>query len=266
MDVLNGCGRQCDTCLAASVLPSRMFSFSSLEKLFSDKKFIRMLQPSLRIGSSGDIQDHPDCADIVKMIVELAPIQTIKIVTNYRPNDEGKLDKLIKMAGKNKEKVQLCISLPFNKTDAVNERFDKYIKGRSGNFTIRDVRHTNNLFMLGRVLSEKLNAGRQPKEHRVYEKDESLYRQRGFVKIYFNPDALWLMVYTTLHESRTGKVSTPITPENLKILSNLPWHPDFPTPRNWPGGTGNRSYDEALELLKKDKNSGKKYKRLDIVK
>ena len=53
VDILNGCGHHCDTCLADAALPNRMFSFESIQRIFSDERFINMLQPdSLRFGSS----------------------------------------------------------------------------------------------------------------------------------------------------------------------------------------------------------------------
>jgi hypothetical protein len=71
IDVLNGCGHQCDVCLADSALPSKIFSYDSLERLFSNKDFLRMLQPdSLRFGSSGDVADHPRAGEIIAMVLE----------------------------------------------------------------------------------------------------------------------------------------------------------------------------------------------------
>jgi len=301
IDVLNGCGHHCDVCLADAAFPSRMFSFESLKKLFSDKRFQDMLQPdSIRFGSSGDILDHPRGVEIVKMVLEATKslheksIQEgkkgykIKIFTNYRPNLEDQLDELIEIAKANPDRFRLTISLPFNKKDTVNAKFMDYVEARPELFAgvtergeddllreapgtllknvgIQDVRHPRLLFMVGRVMSKAANAGRVP-EWDVVEGDRELsFRDRGFVKTFLNPDALWLMVYATPYESNSARVFTPLNKSNLEAFSHLPFHPDFPVPPNWPGKGEERSWQEAQVMKAEVEASGKKQKVLTVV-
>jgi hypothetical protein len=153
----------------------------------------------------------------------------------------------------------MVISLPFNRKDTVNQRFESYVKSRPDifgeyiigedglvqdvetipqNIGIQDVRHPRVLFMSGRVLDSKTNNGRV-KDFDFVERDrDSDFQTRGFTKVYLNPDALWLNVYTTAYESHTDRLFTPITKENIEVLSKTPYHPDFPLPPNWSGGQG----------------------------
>ncbi len=305
IDVLNGCGHRCDTCLVDSALPSRMFSYDSLKRLFSDDKFIQMLQPdSIRFGSSGDILDHPQGLDIIRMALEKtatldAKRQTesggkeryqIKVFTNYRPRTESQLDELIALAKQYPERIRLTISLPFNKNDAVNKKFTEYVRARPGifkdssqvgedglldigvgstqfrNVGVQDVRHPRLLFMIGRVLSKEANAGRVAEWDMVEGDRETSFRDRGLVKTYLNADALWLMIYATPYESHTSRVFTPITTQNISILSKLPYHQDFPTPPNWPGGKGQKKPWQVAQRLKAEaEGSGKPKKAYTVV-
>lgn len=287
-DAFNGCGHHCDTCLAGAVHSSRMFSFDSLERLFNDKRFTAMLQPdSFRFGSAGDISDHPQCVEIVEMALKATQAlddnlvaegggkrYQIKVYTNYRPNTQEKLEGLIELAKRYPKRIDLTISLPFNKIDSVNIMFTNFVSkmpevfghkykiGEDGllnvgtgettmeNVIIHDIRHTPFLFMVGRVLSKEANAGRVPKWDMVEGNRVASFANRGLVKTYLNPDALWLMVYTTLIESHTCRAYTPITPDNLAAISHLPYHPDFPTPPNWPGGKGQQKPSDVAEKLK----------------
>ncbi len=288
MDILNGCGRQCDTCLAAAAIPSRMFTTESLERLFAEPKFISMLQPKLRIGSAGDIQDHPDAVKITQMILGAIGDKKIKIITNYRPNDEEKLLGLVDLALKYPEKFDLGISLPFNRTDVINKKFYEFIQGykevfddldytpdlfgneqkerKIMNIHVFDVNKSSEIFNIGRVLSHEAS-GHRMNSSRVRELNNAahIYSQRGFVKVQLNPDSLWLMVYTTTKESHTTRLYTPITNENIKLLSQLPWHPDFTTPPNWIGGKGVRNRDKALEEVEHDEQNKIPDKPLDII-
>ena len=302
-DILNGCGHHCDTCLADASFPTKMFSLESMQKLFSDERFINMLQKdSLRFGSSGDILDHPQAIDIVKTALQgTVPLDKkrvreegkrhkIRIFTNYRPNTEKQIDELIELARQNPERIDLCLSLPFNKKDEVNIKFQDFVKARPQffgekletledgmlsvpwgnekleNVTIQDVRHPRLLFMVGRVLSKEANAGRV-KDYDMVEADrDTSFRDRGLVKTYLNPDALWLMIYTTPYESHTGRVFTPITPSNLEAFSHLPYHYDFSTPPNWPGGKGEeRDWQSAGKLKKQAEMSDKQKKSIVVV-
>ena len=70
IDVFNGCNSYCDTCLADTGYPSSMFSLTSLEKLFSNSHFLQSLAPdSLRIGSAGDVLNHPQAIEIVTLVL-----------------------------------------------------------------------------------------------------------------------------------------------------------------------------------------------------
>lgn len=302
LDVLNGCGNHCDTCLADAALPSRMFSFDSLSRLFADGRFLAMLQPdSIRIGSAGDLTDHPQGAKIAEMVLEATArineeyrnimngTHKVKVFVNYRTHHEERLDQLIDLAKKYTERLRLTISLPFNKTDVVNSKFMDFIKqrndlfgnrnvtGKDGllkvaeqtnitNVGIQDVRHPRLLFKLGRIVSEKVNAGRIAEYDMVDGDREKSFAERGLVKTFLNPDALWLMIYATPYESHTTRVFTPLTNDNLEAFSHTSWHFDFPKPPNWPGHTDQRDWREAQALKKQQEASGKQMKPYTIVK
>lgn len=302
MDVGNGCGNHCDTCYIDSQYISRIFGYGSLERLFYDERFLEMLQPdSLRIGSSGDIVDHQSPAAVVGMILQATqPLEdkrqvdgnhhTIKVFTNYRPIHSEKLDSLIELAMQHQDRLRLTISLPFNRTDTVNRKFTEYVQSRgdffregyeidesgllvpsslrttASNFGVQDVRQTYWLFTCGRVLSDALRKGRVEQSNVRKLDDPETASNRGLVKTYLNPDGLWLMVYTTSHESHTHRAFTPITADNLSDLSQLPYHPDFTTPPNWPGSAGKtKSKDEAELLCAVMKHSGRKSMPRTIV-
>ncbi len=263
MDVLNGCGHQCDTCLADAALPSRQFSFASLEQLFSNNRFLKMLQPdSLRFGSSGDILDHPQGVEIVEMAIEKTHglnelrlrredrTHLIKVFTNYRPNLETQLNRLLNLTKRYPDRLVLYVSLPLNRTDTVNDKFSKFAVVQKdffrkdsfgwhglGNLRVIDVRHPQVLAEQGRMLAPEVMRAKNLAHHLSDIKFVN-FKYRGLVKTYFNPDALWLMIYATAFESYTNRTFTPITPENINVLSQLPYHPDFPTPPHWTGGKG----------------------------
>ena len=303
LDVLNGCGNHCDTCFADASFPTKMFSLESIKKLFSDTRFIRMLQPdSLRFGSSGDILDHPQAIEIIKTALDETIYldeqwvhkrrerHKIKIFTNYRPDREKQIDELVELACQNPERIDLCLSLPFNKKDTVNIKFEEFVKAKPEifgdefethedgmiyvpwgkikpeNVTIQVLRHPRILFMVGRVLSKEANADRV-KDYDMVEADRDIaFANRGLVKTYLNPDALWLMIYATPYEAHTGRVFTPITPSNIQVLSSLPYHPDFPTPPNWPGGKGKvRDRQEAATLKRQAEINNREKKPLVVV-
>lgn len=198
----------------------------------------------------------------------------VTVFTNYRPNNEVELNKLLDLAIKNQHRLAVVISLPLNKTDTVNNRFIEYVKTRPDmffkpkgfdvearfkNIHIQDVRHETLIFTTGRRLSHpmlmaKKNIGC------VVETDRELdYRHRGFVEVYFNPDALWLMAYSTIHESHTVRSYTPLNPTNLEVFSLLPYHPNNLVPPNWPGKTRpERSYEIANRIKKTDRTPKKR--------
>lgn len=294
MDVANGCGRHCGTCLADSQLPSKIVDFQSYLKLLSDDRYISMLQPdSFRFGSSGDILDHPFGPEIVKATIEATanlhekrvkenPDQKhkISVFSNYLPKNEEKLDELIEIAINNPDRMRLCISLPFNKTDVINRKFVDYVLKRPDifgnvhrydqyglietgwgstlvkNVNIQDVRHPYLLFRMGRNLAPEVNAGRVSHYDIVSEDRELAFSDKGLVKLYLNPDALWLMGYVTPVESHTNRVYTPVNSKNVYSISHLPYHPDFPTPPNWPGGSG---VEKSIDVADKMKKQAKRY-------
>ena len=276
LDVLNGCAHQCDQCLVDAALPTKMFSVDSLEQLFEDARFVAMLQPdSLRLGSTGDLLNHPDAERIIRLILEAtsglaekrrgldySQRYKIRIITNYRKHHEQQLDKLIQLVLEFPSRISLCFSTPLNRTDVVNSQFQDFVLDRptifGSNFSysdnglinfgfgvtphrdimIQDVRHSTNLSLGGRSLPLS-EVQRIHPECGVILADRFLNHQhRGHVKVYLNPDAFWLHVYGTMQESHTTRVYTPLKPENIDVLCKLGFHPDFPTPPNWPGGKG----------------------------
>lgn len=291
MDLLNGCGHQCDTCVADAVVPSNIFSYESLNRLWSMPEFIAMLQPdSFRYGSSGDLLDHPQGPEIARLTLEATadfpefvyryPRRTVvkphgvKVMTNYRPNLEAQLDKLLQLCLEYPERFNLTISIPLNLTDEISRRFDAYIAARADifgqgywfgedglnhyvmsngieNVSFMDIRHPRLLFMIGRTINEE-QLEKKVERYDWVEGDRALgYRNRGLVKTYLNADGLWLMIYGTMMETHTTRIFTPLTPENVKYFSYLPYHHDFPTPPNWPGGSGKEKDHLEGERMKK---------------
>jgi hypothetical protein len=363
MDIANGCGQQCDTCFTDAVYPSSLFSLDSLDRLFATPEFLRMLQPSFRVGSTGDIVDHPQTVDIAQMIVERTASLgiAVKIWTNYRKLHEEKLVRLIELANRIDGRLRIIISLPNNRVDTVSKQFrqfaakhaallqwephklrnpfrflttfahthpeilesvtpvlraefveymmqsveendisswqDKpytkadietlvsgqieflptYIKERGGIEKYKadvaqmvkeddyarelhpgrinnphvsadqDVRSIVPLYAFGRMLPERIlfERGQLHKETKVSQMIREVdFESRGLCKTLFNPDALWLHLYATPVESHTCRVYTPITTQNLAVLSRIPFHPDFPAPPHWPGGRGKRQSKE----------------------
>jgi hypothetical protein len=160
-DLLNGCLNQCDTCMADTSIPNKIFSFSSLTKLFEDKNFMEMLQPNhFRLGNHGDILNHPQALDIAEMILKKTQVLHRKSIFadnkwhmrgfdrnpafvlyfNYRPQVEDKIDKLIDLAQKNEEtqRMAICISLPLNVDDVFIRKFIDYAKDRKEIFNVTD--------------------------------------------------------------------------------------------------------------------------------
>ncbi len=277
IDVFNGCRHVCDTCLADALPPTKMFTLHSLEALFSDPRFINMLQKdSLRFGSSGDLLNHPQAITIATLALEATQSlhqerlkQTedkkghrLKIMTNYRLNNELEIDKLIELGEANPDRLRITISLPLNRKDTVNHQFSSFVINRPHLFDpkklkydkdglidltswysknrilgIQDVRHPFLLFNIGRTLPDEVRR-EKVSDGKLAENDSRLEEQSGLVKTYLNPEALWLQMYVDRQHSHTTRLFTPFTSENVNALSHLPFHPDFTTPPNWPGGGG----------------------------
>lgn len=302
MDFANGCGRQCGTCLADSCLPSKTFDVDSYLSLLSDKRFIARLQPdSLRIGSSGDIQDLPFAPEIILATIlateELDYARKkqnpdhrhfLHVLTSYTPRDEASLDQLIDIAKKYPHRIVLCISLPYNTSDILSRKFVQYVKDRPdvfrqnfdcdryGNYDpswnaaiqegihVQDVRHFPMLFGEGRTLDPNLYLRRSNTVLAPQDRD-SAYISRGMAKVYLNPEGLWLMGYVTPEESHTNRVFTLINEKNIDSLCHLPYHPDFPTPPNWPGGSGKTIDKLTVQVIRKHADR-KKFHPFRIVK
>lgn len=385
MDIGVGCGRHCGQCLTDSSHIYSLFSFESLDTLFDDPQFQNMLrgQESLRIGSAGDISDHPRAVDIVRMMIEKTAgldrermdrdqsHYKIKIFTNYRPTDEGKILGLIGLAEKYPERFDMVISLPVNSTDTVNikfkqfilkhkdrfpklvnqtlhpnylmvftakhpellndqitptlrQEFRQYLKGKIDEFQCRqldgteydekkidtmiddhmdillrsiqspqkdalidflnrlrkeinyweemitscllldnvdvqDVRGYPQVYLTGRSfpfdqLRERGLMIGGDKQEANYLARERTFVNRGLSKTLFNPDGLWLKVYATTVESYTTFLYAKFSPENVDLLSRIPYHPDFPIPSSWPGGRGTKNSDYAQDMEKAREN------------
>jgi hypothetical protein len=243
------------------------------------------------------LMDHPEAigilVDVLRGTSRLEAAQNVrglhhevKVYTTYLPKDEKRFDELLELAVKNQKRLFVTISLPLNRDDEVNKSFalfaserpdifkgeldsrgffNKAKGGEVKNISIKDVRQTTDLFMSGRVLPIETSRGRVSDDNIVDADRIHDFRQRGFVKTYLNPDALWLMVYATAYESHTYRAFTPITPENIGTFSSLQWHPDFTTPPNWPGGSGiMQSTDEGRYRRKEMESSGKQKKNPTI--
>jgi len=186
----------------------------------------------------------------------------IKIMTNYRLNNELEIDKLIELAEQDPRRMRVTISLPLNLKDTVNHQFTNFVLNRPHIFKpeelkyddqglidmsywmggyphlgVMDVRHPLVLFTSGRAIPQE-EARLKIGNGKFAENQTMLEGQEGFAKTYLNPEALWLQVYTTGLSSHTTRLFTPINPDNIEALSHIPYHPDFATPPNWPGGKG----------------------------
>lgn len=276
MDVLDGCDRQCDTCYIAAVVPHTMFSFESLQRLFNDPRFTQMLQPdSLRFGSAGDLLDHPQALDIVKLALETTSVidkqrqekegkrHTIKVFNNFRQKDGTTLLKLLELA-ETEPRLQVVISLPLNRNPQALEQFrmfvtqnydifnnsgvlredDKVHSTRFGihrNIITNVVSEASNFHPLGRIIHSTFTGMSEYSSSMV----KPGYHDRGSVKVFLNPNGLWLQMYTSSEESSTNKAFKLFTPENYHHLSKLPYHPHFPNPPHWLGGQMKIDYWES---------------------
>jgi hypothetical protein len=290
IDLLNGCCNQCETCLADAPRPSRLISLESIRRLFFNARFLTMLQPdSLRFGSCGDLLDHPQALEILEAAIEATkPLEQrllagegrhhmLKVFTNYRPSKESLLDALLALADKNRERLIVVVSLPLNRSDSINRAFIPYALARPRFFRLKeqryfdgypeiegaikfgevkvqiwDVRHAAWLLMVGRMLDRRylryqIDPGRCQSRFRALEAE-----QRGFCKTYLNADGLWLMIYGTAYESHTSRIYALLSPANLGDLGKIPYHPDFASAPNWPGGIGRRRTLSEDELRLKE--------------
>jgi hypothetical protein len=300
MDVFDGCLNHCDTCLARALFPKRRFSYVSLKKLFKDKRFLRMLQEdSLRFGSSGDILNHPDAIKIIRMVLWETRIldqrlrkktknrrrHVIKIYTNYRTNQEKQLIELLSLASRHKARLKVVISLPLNRSDSINRKFGDFVKKQRKffekpkyhsdgmvkahpklpNVYTQDVRHPTIIFTTGRSIETNFLKTKKLECSLVNNDREYEYRHRGMVKTYFNPSALWLMIYTTIYESSTTRVFTPFNLKNLKTFSWLPWHKDFDLPTHWKGPLGVEKSNKKVKQLQSQNKRWRRKKYRTIV-
>lgn len=300
MDLLNGCGNQCDTCYIDAVAPSRMLSRVSMERLWLMPEFRAMLAPdSFRYGSSGDVLNHPNGVEIVEATLRsvadfplfagykrgelvTAPYR-LSVLTNYRPNIERQLERLLRLTVRYPERLHLTVSLPLNLSDEINQRFDQFVvrhpehfgsgfkPGKDGlvhhigdkareNIAIMDVRHPYRLGVFGRVIEESLLAEKVDRGEWVFAAGYGSW-EKGLVKIYFNAEGLWLDVYVSTEESHTARAFILLTPDNAGFLCNLPFHYDFPTPPNWTGGRGIKND----EYLGKGSEGRQKLKEMTVV-
>jgi hypothetical protein len=263
MDLLNGCARQCETCCADAPVPTKRFSSESLKGLFADRRFLALLQrDSLRIGSVGDLLNHSQGIEILKMMLAATTprdVDRIKVYTNYLPQHEAQLDELIALSEKYAERLYLVVSLPLNRSDAINRAFEEYagrrpryfqpgLQYRDGlhrffqaslrNVAINDVRHMSEILNTGRMLSTAARRKSLRDETAVVVPPRVglQVEQRSVAKVFLNPDALWLKVYATMCESHTMHAYTPLSPQTLSLLQYVPYHSDFRTPPRWRGG------------------------------
>lgn len=294
MDLAVGCSKACGTCLAKAPLPSRIFSTVSLYKGFNNPEVLRMLNPFyLRIGNTSEPTDQPDFPEILKLILDQTKILDVEaqkigrrhfvaIYTNYRPNSEDVLDELLELA-KSNDRLEMIISLPVNKSDFVNEKFILYTQKRPQIFFVRasewfmgfqtyypnisvfNVGRINTIFPIGRRLSDEIlnSKGNLVGLGEIDAITE--YKYRGMVEVFVNPEAFWLIVWSTIHQSSTLRSFTPFNAINHETLSQLPWinYFEFTTPKNWPGGTGTlRSIAEAKSLRELDQTP---FQKVDII-
>lgn len=275
MDVGKGCGVQCDTCLVDAQPLESLFTLDSLGALFDDPRFEDMIHlGGLRIGSSGDITDHPNPAQILELALKgTRNVHTelmtktglphqVKIYTNFRKQRSKKIDALLETAMQSPDRTKIVISLPLNRSGEALDDFQQYIADRPELFG-KNVKRKNiiihsvpergdSLFRDGRVLTENLAIGKAEIEAR---NPVERIIQRGYAKPYLNPDGLWCFGYVGPYESHTDRAFTPMTPENIPYLQYIPWIPHFihdpacaNPPPNWAGGT-NLGYYEYQAVL-----------------
>ena len=275
MDVGKGCSVQCDTCLVDAQPLESLFALDSLGTLFDDPRFEDLIHlGGLRIGSSGDITDHPNPAQILEfalkgtrnvhteLMAKTGLPHQVKIYTNFRKQRSKKIDALLETAMQSPDRTKIVISLPLNRSGEVLDDFQQYIADRPElfgkelkrkNIIIHSVpKRADTLFRDGRVLAENLAIGKAEIEAR---NPVERIIQRGYAKPYLNPDGLWCFGYVGPYESHTDRAFTPMTPENITYLQYIPWIPHFihdpacaNPPPNWAGGT-NLGYYEYQAIL-----------------
>lgn len=275
MDIGKGCGIQCDTCLADAQPLETLFTLDSLGVLFDDPRFQSLIHlGGLRIGSSGDITDHPNPAQITELALKGTEVvnnelrektglpHRIKIYTNFRKQRTKKIDALLEIAMREPERIALVISLPMNRHSKTPDEFRQYAAERPEIFGRKKERKNVSIHsvpergdtpsLCGRVLSENLAIGKKEIEARH---SPMLIAQRGYAKPYLNPDGLWCFGYVGPYESHTNRAFTPLTPGNIPFLQHIPWTPYFihdpecaNPPPNWAGGTNKGYYQYQIFL------------------
>jgi hypothetical protein len=251
MDLLNGCSRQCKFCYIDAKVPTRIISADSFIKLFSDKRFKQLLmEDSLRVGNSGDIADHPEAYEIISFLIREFPNKNLRVLTNYRHRDKRMIKKLIKLASKHNSQTKtlfnLMISIGEENIDVFYEDFiDSTEFIFNSNKRVPEPKipgiEIKPIFSILNGIN-KINTGKAflnpdpPDETNLF----FFYEDSGNSKTILNADGFFLYNYVTLLESRNAKIFTEITPLSYEKLAQNPFHPDFKTPPNWPGGTGEK--------------------------
>lgn len=260
-DVNDGCISPCDTCVYDSRFPTRRWSLNSVKEAFSNQSFINLLQPdSFRLGNTAEPTDHPQIVAIAETVLQgtegldyrrMAEGQghhQVKLIISYRPTKEPIIEALIELCRKQPDRFMVLMALPRNRDSRVREAFEEMaarhwlFKGRTDfkhkgltnlpNFLINDVgKRTDDFMLYGRVLKEE----KEIPEATVTHKSEKTIVQRGLAKIHLNPWGLWLKIYSS-YESYTGAIFIQVTNNTIRNFACFPWHYDFPTPPNWPGG------------------------------
>ena len=281
MDLLNGCCRQCKFCYIDAGIPTKMISSESFIKLFSDSRFKQLLMDdSLRIGNSGDIADHPEAVKIVSFLLKEFPQKKLRILSNYRHRDKDKIMELVNLARVYNKDSNIPFNLMLSIGEENIEAFYNDFKDVKG-FKFDSQKYLSKIEIPGLEFKplfsltndiNKLNSGRAflnpspPNETDLF----FFYEDSGNSKTILNADGFLLYEYVTLLESRNAKSYTEIKPSNYEKLAQAPFHPDFKTPPNWPGGRGERKKLDAnfqehcktfFELLKFD-NPNLKIERL----
>jgi hypothetical protein len=261
MDIANICLKNCTFCYTDALHPNRtenpkFISLDSWRELLKDPRFVSLIGPVLRFGSSGDVGDHPKIVELIQSTLEAIPDTRLSLWTNYRHIDRERIRGLIELCRfyNDKKRIALKISTnPLNQrmlendVDALGirhlyeaEKVSPYSLWDSP-VQFNDAAISTGILPLGRRLNQRLNKvvdDQSAEEKR--DRDMKLYG--GLCGgAYLNADGLFLMIYAgSVEESYTNRRFARITSENFHLLAQTPFisYLDLEPPPHWPGGQG----------------------------
>lgn len=257
LDFCLGCGKGCHTCAYDAPPLIKRFSIESIKSLFEnslygvleDHKYARFdgLKPpgELRIGYAGDLFDHPQSMEILRLLFE--KFKKFEILVNFRPQQRALFDELLELMRGQKNK-HVIISLPYNRSSAVNQIFEKYAAERQDVFKKEGGNWISNIPGI-RVydVSKIPDSEREPRGRMLKAKDGwDTYSERySDYGILLNPAGVWGYITLDPKISYTHRGYTKLSsPEHVLHFNEVPKHSILITERYCSAGRPRRIMSE----------------------